>query len=87
MAIYTPRWISLTQALDLVRTTGMSEQECQSEICTAMSDRIFDVRVMTNSGETFEGATLTVPARLRPDDLDWKQSRPAFGWDLAPTYN
>ena len=52
-----------------------------------MSDRIFDVRVMTDFGETFEGATLTVPARLRPDDLDWKQSRPAFGWDLAPMYD
>jgi hypothetical protein len=87
---YLPNWEPLADALKRVMATGVSEDEAKSDLCHAVADRKIDVRVRIAAsdyrmgGRVFAGGNVGVPRHLRPDDLDWLQSRPFAQWPIGP---
>lgn len=87
---YTPAWLEPSDALRRVATaTGQSNDEVRSDICRAIADRAIKIRAklwksrtMTASNMVQEGDDFEIPTDLKPDDLDWDQSRPLQKWFL-----
>jgi hypothetical protein len=86
-------WERLSDVLIRVVTANgqSSDQAHQADICRAIADRTVEIRVKlkrhvtraTTSSETLPGSAFQIPMDLKPDDLDWEQSRPKVAW-LVP---
>jgi len=80
---YIPDWERLADALKRVMETGTSEEEAKTDLCRAVADRKIHVRASIRSG-VFSNGNVRVPPHLRPEDLDWTQSRPFGPWWIGP---
>jgi hypothetical protein len=87
---YNPEWELLANALKRVMAVGTEEQEAKADICNAISDRKIAVRVLVDEadrdvgGQTLYAPDVEVPLRLKPEDLDWRRSRPLAPWPIGP---
>jgi hypothetical protein len=87
---YPPVWEKLADALKRVIATDVSEDEAKLDLCNAVADRKINVRVKIAAsdrdrpGQVFSDGNVGVPAHLKPDDLDWVQSRPFAQWWIGP---
>src|SRR5262245_7927436 len=63
--------------------TGTSEEEAKTDLCRAVADRKIHVRASIRS-DVFSNGNVSVPPHLRPEDLDWTQSRPFGPWWIGP---
>lgn len=89
---YISNWENLSDARDrVVAATGCSQEEVEADICGAMIDGAIKIRCkprkhlhspMRPPKTPLEGI-FQVPDDLKPDDLDWANSRPTQPW-LVP---
>ena len=87
---YVSDWEQLADALERVTTaTGLSNAAAQADICRAISDGAIEVRAelgehatrpMRSRGTILKGEAFDIPTTLKPEDLDWQQSRPLKPW-------
>ena len=86
---FIPSWERLSDALARVMKANRSSQnEAQAEICFAIAERA--VRIHAKLGSKIGGGTsydtvldgkcFNVPTGLKPEDLDWRESRPLKAW-------
>jgi hypothetical protein len=87
---YTPDWEPLADALKRVMMSGVGEDQAKADLCRAVSDRKIDVRVRIAAtdyvmgGRVFSDGNVGVPPHLKPEDLNWAQSRPFVQWSIGP---
>ena len=89
---YISKWESLSEAADHIMSwTDVALEEARADLCKAMSDGSLEIRAklakhatkLQTSASTVEGTQLQIPIRLRPDDIDWRHSRPQKPWLLV----
>jgi hypothetical protein len=89
---YIPDWESLADALKRVIATGATEDEAKAGLCHAVADRRINVRIKVASDDRELGGrfcsndNIEVPADLKPDNFDWKNSWPYDRWRIGPTF-
>jgi hypothetical protein len=86
---YTPDWETLADALQRVKSTGLTEDKAKRDVCLALSDQ--KIRVQIRIADTAAGmpgetrsAGVVIPRDLTPDDFDWVLSRPLKPWSIGP---
>lgn len=89
---YTSPWERLSEALTRVmKASGLTQREAQTDICRAIADRAVRVqgklgrhasRGITSSDTVLQGRDLLVPTNLNPEDFDWQESRPIKTWTV-----
>src|SRR5262245_38829540 len=62
---------------------GTGDEEAKTDLCRAVADRQIHVRASIR-GKVFSNGNVGVPPHLRPEDLDWTQSRPLGSWWIGP---
>lgn len=87
---YNSIWERLGDALNRIITqTGMSEDEAQMALCQAISDRTVGIRcrlenhttrLLRASNTVLGGTDFSIPAEIKPEDMDWERSRPTKPW-------
>jgi hypothetical protein len=75
-------WLPLLGAL--AHAEAADEFIAKTKICDLMATRKNRVRVTTDTGEIFTDVKLHVPEDLRPEDIDWPNSRPLRPWFVGP---
>lgn len=89
---YTPQWESLCAATDrLAKASGCSQEQARSDLCRALSDGVIDIHAKLQrhdirplkSTRIVSGKELQTPTDLKPDDIDWPNSRPVKPWFLC----
>jgi hypothetical protein len=85
-------WERLPSALERVMlATGLSKEDAQNAICRAITDRAVQIRgklgkhstrPMTGGDLLLEGKDFHIPAEIKPEELDWEQSRPLKPWPI-----
>ena len=86
---YTPAWERLSDAVERVmRATGCSKDEAQTDIGQAIADRTvkFRGKLARHTTKRFtspailEGRDFELPSAIASTDLDWERSRPNKPW-------
>jgi hypothetical protein len=87
---YVPRWEQLSEALTRVEAAaGLSTDEARIDICRAIADgavkfrgtlRRHTTRPVSPPKKVVQGNDFLIPAKIRPEDLDWEESRPLKPW-------
>jgi hypothetical protein len=89
---YIPDWERLIDAVKRVMATGVTEAGAKFDLCRAISDRKIRVRFLVAKSdgpglvgerivnEVRLGSDAEVPLHLKPDDFEWRQSRPVKPW-------
>ena len=89
---YESIWWALPEALERVMaTTGGTEPEVKADICRAIVDGAIghrgklkeDRTKLRTSDAVVEGKELRPWHGLKPEDLDWENSRPLKLWEVA----
>lgn len=89
---HIPAWERLPDALTrIIEANGLPENEAQVDICQAIADGSVRIRAKlgrhtrgtTARDMVLEGKDFRLPTALRPEDLDWRESRPLKPW-LVP---
>ena len=84
-------WERLSKALERVRTvTQVSEDKAKERICQAIADRVVNIRgklkedrnKLHTSNAVLEGREFRIPHDIKPEDLDWENSRPLKLWEV-----
>ncbi len=85
-------WVRLNEAARLVMdaAAGCSKEEAQADICQAVADGVIRIRGRLKnqatgpmrSKEVLEGPAFDIKPTMKPDDLDWEQSRPLKPWTV-----
>jgi hypothetical protein len=87
--LYEKRWWGLSEAVTrVVKASGFTRQEAQSDICRAIADGAVDFRCKVGkhifglwSGPPMAGReNFELPANISPEDFDWDSSRPKKPW-------
>jgi hypothetical protein len=89
---YDSKWWTLAQTLEQVMpATRNTEDEVKADICRALADRAIDFlskldkqhppRSMT-SDAVLEGDDFDIPHEIKPEKLDWVNSRPLEPWPV-----
>ena len=91
MAYLSP-WERLSEALDRVMAAdGRSKEQAQTYICVAIAGRTINFQAKLRRHETkplrdsvsiLEGRDFHIPHKIKPEDLDWEQSRPLKPWPV-----
>jgi hypothetical protein len=89
---YLPNWERLPDAIERVMgATGRSKPEVQTEICRAIADGAIKIRGKLAehakhlvADAVVEGVHFDIPPEMKPEDLDWKNSRPVKPWVVRP---
>jgi hypothetical protein len=87
---YVSPWERLPDALDRVMATGRSREAAQNAICRAITDGAVQIRGKlgkhstrrTTGNRVLEGKDFYIPAEIKPEDLNWEQSRPQEPWPI-----
>ncbi|MGY4615464.1 hypothetical protein ACVWZ4_000691 [Bradyrhizobium sp. USDA 4472] len=88
---YTSKWETLSAAADrLAKASGCSQEQARSDVCCALSDGVIALRAklarhpirLLTSTEVICGKQLEIPTDLKPNDIDWQDSRPEKPWCL-----
>jgi hypothetical protein len=89
---YTPSWERLSEALTrVVEACGLTQNDAKADICRAIADGAVTVRAklgrhttksMTGGDTVLEGSAFQIPTRLKPEELDWQESRPLKPWPV-----
>jgi hypothetical protein len=83
------RLMQLAEAVtEVTASTESTEKQAKIDICRAIADESIDIeaklRWHTTKGlvskGTVDGRSLEIPKNLKPDDLDWENSRPRKSW-------
>jgi hypothetical protein len=83
------KWERLLDALDRVTGAGIPENEAKQGICDAIAGGAVEIRLelrehttkqMVATGKVLTGADVEIPARLEPQEMDFKESRPLKPW-------
>jgi hypothetical protein len=77
---HDPEWEQLADVLKRVTATGVTENEAQVAICSAISDREIRVRLFVGNIERadiflLEGRERSIPSQLSPRDFAWRSER------------
>ena len=82
----------LSEALDRVMAAdGRSKEQAQTDICVAIAGRTINFQAKLRRHETkplrdsvsiLEGRDFHIPHKIKPEDLDWEQSRPLKPWPV-----
>ena len=84
-------WERLSKALERVRTvTQVSEGKAKERICQAIADRVVNIRgklkedrnKLHTSNAVLAGGEFRIPHDIKPEDLDWENSRPLKLWEV-----
>ena len=84
-------WERLSKALERVRTvTQVSEDKAKERICQAIADRVVNIRgklkedrnKLHTSNAVLAGGEFRIPHDIKPEDLDWENSRPLKLWEV-----
>jgi hypothetical protein len=88
---YVPEWEILAHALGRVLAMGLDLEQAKQQICAAISDLAIPVRVEIDKAERDIPGMIRKgrwqvqpPPRLRPEDLDWVDSKPRGAWNTGP---
>jgi hypothetical protein len=87
---YVSPWERLADALRRVTAGRRSEELAKADLCRAIADRTVNVRCKLQemhgrrftSKDVLEGKNFQIPTEIKPEDLDWKLSRPLKPWFL-----
>jgi hypothetical protein len=86
---YVASWERLSEAMNRVTATGITEAEAKSDLCRSISDGAVKIRLglgrhatngMTAHGTTVNGEDVEIPPQLSAGDMDWNNSRPLAPW-------
>jgi hypothetical protein len=86
-----PTWDDLSQALERVTAaTRDPEDRAKTSICRAICARVIrllcklkeDKYGVITSDSVLEGKDFHIPDEIKPEDLDWKNSRPLKLWTI-----
>jgi hypothetical protein len=86
------KWWTLSQALERVMVaTGETEDQVKADICRAILDGAIEVQGKLKESVTtprtsdgvVQGKELRPWHDLKPENLDWKNSRPLKAWDIT----
>jgi hypothetical protein len=84
-------WERLSKTLERVRTVAqVSEDKAKERICQAIADRVVNIRgklkedrnKLHTSNAVLEEGELRIPHDIKPEDLDWENSRPLKLWEV-----
>ena|SRR5437660_2746845 len=87
---YVSPWERLSDALARVMAaTGLPQEQARIDICRALADRAINFRARLKkqasgltSKEILERAAFEVEEKIKPEQLDWEQSRPLQPWRI-----
>jgi hypothetical protein len=87
---YVSDWERLPDVLTHLLAARLPKEEAQAGICQAIADGTIRFRCGPQrhagrsiiSRQLLEGKDVHVPASLKPEDLDWEQSRPMRPWAI-----
>jgi hypothetical protein len=85
---YVSKWESLSAACERMTAAGLAKDEAKNDIGQMVADGVVEIRVTlrkhaTNgmrSSDVLQGKHLEIPTAIKPEDLDWNQSRPVNPW-------
>jgi hypothetical protein len=88
---YISPWERLSAAIEhVMAAAGLSKDDAQSLICRAIADRAVKTRctlrkhltrpIRAPKNTVLEREDFDIPPELKPEDLDWEQSRPRKAW-------
>ena len=89
---YTLTRESLSAAAErLMQASGCSQDQARWDLCRALSGRVIDILAKLQrhdirplkSTRIVSGKQLQIPTVLKPDDIDWQNSRPLKPWFLC----
>jgi hypothetical protein len=88
---YESRWERLPKALERVKTAARAaENKAKEDICKAIADRVVNIRgklredrnKLHTSNAVVVGGDFHIPHDLKPEDLEWDDSRPLKPWEV-----
>jgi hypothetical protein len=86
---YVGAWERLSSAVKRLTTvTGLSTDQVQADICSAIADRAIKVRVklkkhvngVATASVVLDGEDVQIPPEIRPEHFSWEESRPLDPW-------
>jgi hypothetical protein len=86
---FVSTWEKLSEARShVMANTGCSREEAEADICRAIADGAVLVRAKLGSRKyggisadtVLDGKAFRIPTSLKPEDLDWQESRPLIPW-------
>jgi hypothetical protein len=76
---------------EFTKVSGIKAAAAKKFLCNLLADRKIQVRAMI-AADMFDGVrtvvdqNIEVPSHLKPNDFDWKASRPLSPWSIGPRW-